>query len=643
MLFSSFERHLPLARALDKIGEAFGPALERSGVQWGAVTDEGQRRLIALSVLNQIPVLWIWDYIDRISGLRAGPPSDWSAAEQQELRDFLLEARGTKAKFLLTSRRDEQAWLGEMPKRITVPPMPTQERLQFAGAIAEHRGRRLADLPDLKSLLQFTQGNPLTILVTVGEALRAGIDAKDKLDEFVAGLRGGEANFGDEEAEGHTRSLGASLSYSFASAFDDEERKMLALLHLFQGFVDVDALRAMGLPEVDWALEEVGEITREQGIALLDRAAEIGLLVSHGGGYYGVHPALPWFFRDLFARLFPADRALHARHAFVEAMGILGSYYHDQYEEGNRQVLRALMAEEDNLLAAWRLARQDGWWPRVISAMQGLRTLYRETGRGSVWRRLVEAATPDFVDGKTDLPFPGREQEWSFVTEYRVRLAREDRDLAMAERLLQLAVNWDRERARTALATASELRSNNQRSLVRAFSLALNELGEIRRENNDPHCAESFREAFELAHSIDDRSLQAVCAFNLGIAYSDVLSLSDFDAAERWLRQSLDLRPSEDALGRGKSLGQLGNLAVERFDALEKHQRQEEGLRCINDAARYFQAALELFPPSAIRELGVSHHQLGGIFSRTGDIDRALRHYQQSILQRTSWRRLWSG
>ena len=252
---------------------------------------------------TRIPVLWIWDYIDRISGLRAGPPSDWSAAEQQELRDFLLEARGTKAKFLLTSRRDEQAWLGEMPKRITVPPMPTQERLQFAGAIAEHRGRRLADLPDLKSLLQFTQGNPLTILVTVGEALRAGIDAKDKLDEFVAGLRGGEANFGDEEAEGHTRSLGASLSYSFASAFDDEERKMLALLHLFQGFVDVDALRAMGLPEVDWALEEVGEITREQGIALLDRAAEIGLLVSHGGGYYGVHPALPWFFRDLFARL----------------------------------------------------------------------------------------------------------------------------------------------------------------------------------------------------------------------------------------------------------------------------------------------------------------------------------------------------
>jgi hypothetical protein len=85
-----------------------------------------------------------------------------------------LEARNTKAKFLLTSRRDERAWLGEMPLRITAPRMPMQERLQLAGAIAEHRGKRLADLPDLRPLLEFTQGNPLTILVTVGEALRAG-------------------------------------------------------------------------------------------------------------------------------------------------------------------------------------------------------------------------------------------------------------------------------------------------------------------------------------------------------------------------------------------------------------------------------------------------------------------------------------
>jgi hypothetical protein len=118
VIFTSFERRLPLARVLDKIGEVFGAALEGAGVQWGAVTDDGQRRQIALDVLRQIPVLWIWDNVEPITGFPAGTPSDWGEAEQKELRDFLADARETKAKFLLTSRRDEQVWLGNMPRRV---------------------------------------------------------------------------------------------------------------------------------------------------------------------------------------------------------------------------------------------------------------------------------------------------------------------------------------------------------------------------------------------------------------------------------------------------------------------------------------------------------------------------------------------
>jgi hypothetical protein len=68
-----------------------------------------------------------------------------------------------------------------------------------------------------------------------------------------------------------------------APRFTDDERKVLALLHLFQGFVDVDALRAMGVPEAEWCLATVRGLTRERGIALLDRAAEIGLLHAQGG------------------------------------------------------------------------------------------------------------------------------------------------------------------------------------------------------------------------------------------------------------------------------------------------------------------------------------------------------------------------
>ena len=76
--------------------------------------------------------------------------------------------------------------------------------------------------------------------------------------------------------------------------------------------------------------------------------------------------------------------------------------------------------------------------------MQGLRKLYAHTGRRAEWKRLVEEIVPDFVDPETDGPLPGREEQWGLVTEYRVRLAQEERQWAEAERLQTVHVDWDR-------------------------------------------------------------------------------------------------------------------------------------------------------------------------------------------------------
>jgi hypothetical protein len=259
-------------------------------------------------VLQQIPVLWIWDNVEPIAGFPTGTPSAWSAAEQKELVDFLRAAGQTKAKFLLTSRREERGWLDDLPRRLTLPPMPMQERVQLARALAEKYGHRLTEVEDWRSLLRFTQGNPLTITVLVGQALRDGLKSKEQIADFVDKLRKGETAFEDEASEGRSKSLGASLSYGFASAFSESEHRQLALLHLFQGFVDVSVLQQMGelrtVTGEDFSLPEVHGLTREDGICLLDRAAEIGLLTAHGGGYYSIHPALPWYFKSLFEQYY---------------------------------------------------------------------------------------------------------------------------------------------------------------------------------------------------------------------------------------------------------------------------------------------------------------------------------------------------
>ena len=228
----------------------------------------------------------------------------------------------------------------------------------------------------------------------------------------------------------------------------------------------------MGGPEADWCLGAVRGLTREAGIALLDRAAEVGLLTTHGDGYYTIHPALPWFFKSLFDQFFADGRTgLQARHpsdgpgdpsydqgatqatrASVEAMGGLGNYYFWQYEGGNRDVIAALSAEEANVLHARYLARTHGWWDPVTSTMQGLQVLYEHTGRRAEWRRVVDEIVPDFVDPATDGPLPGREEDGSPVTNYRVRLAQKSRDWDEAERLQRVCVDWDRKHADEALA-----------------------------------------------------------------------------------------------------------------------------------------------------------------------------------------------
>jgi hypothetical protein len=94
VLFTSFERYLPLARVLDKSVRCLGMRWRRQGVHWLALSDE-QRRDIALQLLREVSVLWIWDNVEPVAGFPAGTESAWSAAEQQELVDFLRDAQQT--------------------------------------------------------------------------------------------------------------------------------------------------------------------------------------------------------------------------------------------------------------------------------------------------------------------------------------------------------------------------------------------------------------------------------------------------------------------------------------------------------------------------------------------------------------------
>ncbi|MBK8619070.1 MAG: hypothetical protein IPN96_18580, partial [Anaerolineales bacterium] len=113
-----------------------------------------------------------------------------------------------------------------LPKRVTLPPMPMQERVRLTRALADKQGKKIADVKDWLPLLRFTQGNPLTLTVMVGQALRMGSRDKYKLKHIWINSHNGEVpGFDDEASEGRSKSLGASPSYGFEQAFSADERK----------------------------------------------------------------------------------------------------------------------------------------------------------------------------------------------------------------------------------------------------------------------------------------------------------------------------------------------------------------------------------------------------------------------------------
>lgn len=645
VLWSSFEHHLTADRVLGQAGDYFAPLIDQAyGKPWAAVTDPAERRDIVLQVLAQIPVLWVWDNIEPVNGFPSGTPSAWTDDEQEELAALLRDlAQRTRCQVLLTSRRDEYGWLGDLPARVRLPAMPMRESLQLAAALAGRHGHSIA-AADWRPLLRFAAGNPLTITVVTGQALRENLTTSEQLAAFVSRLRAGESapESGQDAALGRTRSLAASLDYGFAHAFTDVEKAQLAVLHLFRDTVDVDVLCFMGDPRVadEDAVSQLAGLDREAGIALLNKAADIGLLSPFVGGYYTIHPALPWYFGTLFATAYGqpgGGTAARAGRAYAKAMGVLGDYYARQAESGNAAaIIPTVEAEEPNLLHALDRARAFGLWFAVIWCSKALRVLYDRTGRDSEWARLVASLTPDVTDPATGGPLPGLEHYWVFVTEYRVRLARDSRDLGVAAALQEAIVVRRREEAAPALEVVEASLTSAQRTDISNLSVSLADLGVILSLRGDPGCFTYFMEASTLDQRISDRYAEAQKAGNLGNAYlnqaGDMADFRDLDEAERWFRHSLSLRGESDRVGRAAVISSLAGVAIERYqDAHAAGAPEQVLLEYLNDALRGLNDALDLTADDDHSARGLREGNLGGVYAFAGHTVQALRHYQRAI------------
>jgi len=633
-LFTSFEHKITLSGVLDQLGGKFIR-------QWTGLTEIEQKKNIVLEILKQQRILWIWDNVEQVAGFPPGTKSNWEASEQEELVEFLRTARVTNARFLLTSRRDEEDWLGkDLPVRIPAPRLFLPDRVKLARGIAGKRKQLIDNPADWIPLLRYTDGNPLTTTVLVGQALTLGKTNRKQISDFIDQIRAGEIDIDDVDSEKRDKSLAASLRYGFEHAFTEEEQKILAILHLFQGVVSTISLAFLGYEKNENQIKELAGLTSEKAEILLQRASDVGLLTNLGGGYFAIHPALPWFFRGLFTKFYPdsetaltdTSTARDARFAYVSAIGGLGSFYFDKIEDGERNWISLLALEEFNLRHARSLALTQGWRDHVTGTMQGLNQLYNLTGRMREWEPLVMEIIPVFVDPENDRSLPDCENSWALVTEYRVKLAIRNKKFREAAQLQKILLNWCRSKAEPMLIIRKEALTEDQRFTLKQYAVSLQDLGLIQDELEEHECADSFREALRINTLLGNIISAANDAHNLGNVYTGNTQLRDLDKAEGYYQQSLNLRPQNDTTGKAICAGSLGRVAMARFfDAHRQKRSKSELLMLLNKALGQYLYTLELLPKNAVDDLAVTHNAIGVIYKNAGQIDQALHYYNGSI------------
>ena len=173
VIYTSLTQHATMTGLATSLAAllAGGPA-PALAASWDGLVGEQHLQAIGL-FMRGAPMLWILDDIETVSGHR-DQPSAWVSQERQELLTFLRTASDTKTRLLLLSRYDEQAWLGDLPARLTLPALPAVERNRLQRAVTAAHHSQITGVGPALPALRAIGGNPHAITHLTEQALRAG-------------------------------------------------------------------------------------------------------------------------------------------------------------------------------------------------------------------------------------------------------------------------------------------------------------------------------------------------------------------------------------------------------------------------------------------------------------------------------------
>ena len=120
----------------------------------------------------------------------------------------------------------------------------------------------------------------------------------------------------------------------------------------------------------------------------------------------------------------------------------------------------------------------------------------------------------------------------------------------------------------------------------------------------------------------------------MGNAYLNFDRSEDLDKAEYWYSQMLLSLDERDRQGRATALGQMGLVAVRRFDlAVRKNEARDVVEQHWRIAEARLQEDLRLAPPDAVEHLAVTNQNLGALYSKLSGAIETVKQYNQQALK----------
>ncbi|MCB1020752.1 MAG: AAA family ATPase, partial [Acidobacteria bacterium] len=587
VLHSTLAHRRSLGALLDHLAAFFQGALKKTGLEWERMEIE-ERFDTAIYIMNQIPILWVWDSVESIRSQPSAITGGWDEEQQELVREFLESCTETQARILLISR-DQEDWLAKSVRRAPMKALAEREAILLTRKLLEDLGASTTDMARFMPLVNYAEGNPLALrLMTCQSQAEKAVTASQMsaMTEKLSVL-GGEP-------------VAAALSYVLKTGFTPQDHDVIALLKLFKMGVDLDRITAMVAPHRSWALGELAsQLQRTKAIGVdspLERAKRLGLLTPEDSKFYRIEPSLHERLSELFHARYPgstqiaappqetkasrrsvlsgafqtarsrrssgvsaeaakeqeisalgeqdADKAEKATRAFVQSYSDWGRRVAQEMRSGASDVLIRVERNEANLLHACSLARAREWWDVTVGPLQLLGLLYEQTGRATIWQELVEDLAIDCVDPRTRGPLKGRDEFWRAVIEQRIRLAMRQGSYTWALELQKVAAGWDQEQVEGALSLPFEELDIRQRSGLLNLAESLNRLGTIARSDAAPlHSVE--QEAIELCEKLGEDIRAADWAYDLALNYTEAPGIRDLSRAEKWLRRGLEYLPDQ--------------------------------------------------------------------------------------------------